>query len=135
MHKTGLVNAFLYLQLMVILWCVVQLFRSNFCGGAMCVLVMRDINEHKRPLEQILNQYTKFVKPAFEEFCLPVCLKKKWFRSFCHQSLYYRWNRVLFFGFIVLGLLIRQWLWWSIQVKIYLWTCLTTMYVLPWRDT
>lgn len=33
--------------------------------------VMRDINEHKRPLEQILNQYTKFVKPAFEEFCLP----------------------------------------------------------------
>lgn len=43
----------------------------------MCVLVMRDINEHKRPLEQILNQYTKFVKPAFEEFCLPVRFYRK----------------------------------------------------------
>ena len=25
-----------------------------------------------RDLEQILSQYTTFVKPAFEEFCLPV---------------------------------------------------------------
>lgn len=25
-----------------------------------------------RDLEQILTQYTTFVKPAFEEFCLPV---------------------------------------------------------------
>lgn len=27
-----------------------------------------------RDLEQILTQYTTFVKPAFEEFCLPVLL-------------------------------------------------------------
>lgn len=33
--------------------------------------VLRDIKERNRDLEQILNQYTSFVKPAFEEFCLP----------------------------------------------------------------
>ncbi|KAF6205756.1 hypothetical protein GE061_019929 [Apolygus lucorum] len=33
--------------------------------------VPRDINERGRDLEQVLNQYMHFVKPAFEEFCLP----------------------------------------------------------------
>ncbi|XP_069783635.1 uridine-cytidine kinase 2-like [Narcine bancroftii] len=33
--------------------------------------VLRDISERGRDLEQILTQYTTFVKPAFEEFCLP----------------------------------------------------------------
>ncbi|XP_015675490.1 uridine-cytidine kinase 1 isoform X2 [Protobothrops mucrosquamatus] len=32
--------------------------------------VLRDM-KRGRDLEQILTQYTKFVKPAFEEFCLP----------------------------------------------------------------
>ncbi|CAL8341935.1 unnamed protein product [Arctogadus glacialis] len=32
--------------------------------------VLRDMNRG-RELEQILSQYTTFVKPAFEEFCLP----------------------------------------------------------------
>ena len=34
--------------------------------------VMRDMKEWGRDLDQILNQYTQLVKPAFEEFCLPV---------------------------------------------------------------
>lgn len=33
--------------------------------------VMRDAHEHGRNIESILFQYTTFVKPAFEEFCLP----------------------------------------------------------------
>ncbi|NIG61706.1 uridine-cytidine kinase 1 isoform X5 [Pontoporia blainvillei] len=33
--------------------------------------VLRDVHRG-RELEQILTQYTTFVKPAFEEFCLPV---------------------------------------------------------------
>ncbi|GCC35052.1 uridine-cytidine kinase 2 isoform X1 [Chiloscyllium punctatum] len=33
--------------------------------------VLRDISERQRDLEQILTQYITFVKPAFEEFCLP----------------------------------------------------------------
>ncbi|XP_014254572.1 probable uridine-cytidine kinase isoform X1 [Cimex lectularius] len=33
--------------------------------------VPRDINERGRDLEQVLNQYMNYVKPAFEEFCLP----------------------------------------------------------------
>ncbi|XP_068909906.1 uridine-cytidine kinase isoform X1 [Tenebrio molitor] len=33
--------------------------------------VPRDINERGRDLEQVLNQYMTFVKPAFEEFCSP----------------------------------------------------------------
>uniref|UniRef100_A0A6M2DFV3 uridine/cytidine kinase n=1 Tax=Xenopsylla cheopis TaxID=163159 RepID=A0A6M2DFV3_XENCH len=33
--------------------------------------VPRDINEKGRDLDQVLNQYMNFVKPAFEEFCSP----------------------------------------------------------------
>ncbi|XP_051990534.1 uridine-cytidine kinase 2-B isoform X1 [Xyrauchen texanus] len=33
--------------------------------------VLRDIGERRRELEQVLTQYITFVKPAFEEFCLP----------------------------------------------------------------
>lgn len=35
------------------------------------LIVLRDM-KRGRDLEQILTQYTTFVKPAFEEFCLPV---------------------------------------------------------------
>lgn len=35
-------------------------------------IVVRDITERGRDLEQILTQYMTFVKPAFEEFCSPV---------------------------------------------------------------
>jgi len=38
------------------------------------VTVLRDIQERGRELEQVLTQYTQFVKPAFEEFCLPVSI-------------------------------------------------------------
>lgn len=41
------------------------------CFGV--VVVLRDMNRG-RDLEQILSQYTTFVKPAFEEFCLPVSM-------------------------------------------------------------
>uniref|UniRef100_A0A131Y2S8 uridine/cytidine kinase n=1 Tax=Ixodes ricinus TaxID=34613 RepID=A0A131Y2S8_IXORI len=33
--------------------------------------VLRDVKERGRDLEKILHQYTTFVKPSFEEFCLP----------------------------------------------------------------
>ncbi|CAK9821838.1 Uridine-cytidine kinase [Anthophora retusa] len=33
--------------------------------------VLRDISERGRDLDYVLNQYMNFVKPAFEEFCLP----------------------------------------------------------------
>ena len=33
--------------------------------------VLRDMCEYNRDLEQILSYYTKSVKPAFEDFCLP----------------------------------------------------------------
>jgi uridine kinase len=33
--------------------------------------VPRDIKERGRDLDQVLNQYMYFVKPAFEEFCSP----------------------------------------------------------------
>jgi uridine kinase len=37
--------------------------------------VLRDIKERGRDLDQVLNQYTMYVKPAFEEFSLPVRLE------------------------------------------------------------
>ena len=33
--------------------------------------VLRDVQERGRDLEFVLTQYTTFVKPAFEDFCLP----------------------------------------------------------------
>ena len=33
--------------------------------------MVRDIETRGRQLENVLQQYTTFVKPAFEEFCLP----------------------------------------------------------------
>lgn len=48
-----------YLILFIVLW-------------AFLVSVLRDISERGRELEQVLAQYITFVKPAFEEFCLPV---------------------------------------------------------------
>ncbi|KFM67585.1 Uridine-cytidine kinase 2-B, partial [Stegodyphus mimosarum] len=33
--------------------------------------VLRDTRERGRELDQILHQYTTYVKPAFEDFCLP----------------------------------------------------------------
>lgn len=40
-------------------------------GFYLPIPVLRDM-KRGRDLEQILTQYTTFVKPAFEEFCLPV---------------------------------------------------------------
>lgn len=33
---------------------------------------MRDVQERGRDLDFVLSQYTNFVKPAFEDFCMPV---------------------------------------------------------------
>lgn len=48
---------------------------SRGCRGMITLplvpVVLRDMSRG-RDLEQILTQYTTFVKPAFEEFCLPV---------------------------------------------------------------
>ena len=40
------------------------------------VAVQRDIQERGRTLDSVLEQYTKYVKPAFEEFTLPVSSQK-----------------------------------------------------------
>lgn len=45
--------------------------RGNTQGFYLPIPVLRDM-KRGRDLEQILTQYTTFVKPAFEEFCLPV---------------------------------------------------------------
>ncbi len=36
------------------------------------IIVLRDIKERGRELDKVLNQYIDIVKPAFEEFTLPV---------------------------------------------------------------
>ena len=33
--------------------------------------VLRDMKEHGRKLEHVLLGYTNYVKPSFEDFCLP----------------------------------------------------------------
>lgn len=40
--------------------------------------------ERGRDLEQVLNQYMNFVKPAFEEFCLPVSSLSNFFLLSSH---------------------------------------------------
>lgn len=49
--------------------------------------VLRDISERGRELEQVLNQYITFVKPAFEEFCLPVSIFINVFQTKPHFSI------------------------------------------------
>lgn len=39
----------------------------------LCFIVTRDIVDRGRDIDQVLSHYMTFVKPAFEEFCLPVC--------------------------------------------------------------
>ncbi len=46
---------------------------SSSCIIGVCGSVCRDIEERGRDLEQVLKQYIHLVKPAFEEFTLPVC--------------------------------------------------------------
>lgn len=47
---------------------------------------MRDTNERGRQLEQVLTQYTKLVKPAFEEFCLPVSTNDFMIHDLCFNN-------------------------------------------------
>lgn len=47
------------------------MFLTGFPSFVPSMAVLRDM-KRGRDLEQILTQYTTFVKPAFEEFCLPV---------------------------------------------------------------
>lgn len=51
--------------------CQMKLFVDSDADTRLSRRVMRDLQEYKRPLDHILNYYQKFVKPAFEEFCLP----------------------------------------------------------------
>ncbi|XP_049886304.1 uridine-cytidine kinase isoform X3 [Pectinophora gossypiella] len=48
-----------------------KLFVDTDSDTSLARRVPRDIMERGRDLEQVLNQYMTFVKPAFEEFCLP----------------------------------------------------------------
>ncbi|KAL4219477.1 Uridine-cytidine kinase 2 [Mactra antiquata] len=48
-----------------------KLFVDTDPDTRLCRRVLRDTKERGRDLDQILNQYTNLVKPAFEEFCLP----------------------------------------------------------------
>lgn len=61
------------------------MLRFYKCVFFLC-LVLRDMRRG-RDLEQILTQYTTFVKPAFEEFCLPVRNHNKSWRITVLQSL------------------------------------------------
>ncbi|CAL4061157.1 unnamed protein product, partial [Meganyctiphanes norvegica] len=51
--------------------CHMKLFVDSDADTRLARRVMRDTRERGRKLEQVLNQYTCLVKPAFEEFCLP----------------------------------------------------------------
>jgi len=48
-----------------------KLFVDTDADTRLARRVMRDIRDRGRDLENVLNQYSSLVKPAFEEFCLP----------------------------------------------------------------
>lgn len=52
--------------------------------------VPRDVNEYHRDLDQVLNYYLNYVKPAFEEFCSPVSEKRQNMKLF-----YYVWHALI----------------------------------------
>lgn len=49
----------------------IKLFVDTDADTRLARRVMRDINTRGRTLESVLNQYEKFVKPAFDNFILP----------------------------------------------------------------
>lgn len=51
--------------------CNMKLFVDTDADTRLSRRVTRDMAERGRTLETVLSQYTNFVKPAFEEFCLP----------------------------------------------------------------
>jgi uridine kinase len=51
--------------------CNMKLFVDCDADTRLSRRVLRDMNDYNRPLDHILNYYQKYVKPAFEEFCLP----------------------------------------------------------------
>ncbi|CAD5124574.1 DgyrCDS12848 [Dimorphilus gyrociliatus] len=48
-----------------------KLFVDSDADTRLSRRVLNDTEKNGRGLENVLNQYTQFVKPAFEEFCLP----------------------------------------------------------------
>ena len=65
----------------------------RFCSSCWCwvvslpyLIVLRDIEDRGRDLEHILQQYTNLVKPAFEEFCLPVSRGHRVCYTYCSES-------------------------------------------------
>ena len=48
-----------------------KLFIDTDADSRLAKRVLRDVDELGRDMDQVLNQYINFVKPAFEEFCLP----------------------------------------------------------------
>jgi uridine kinase len=51
--------------------CQMKLFVDCDADTRLSRRVLRDMKDFNRPLDNILNYYQKYVKPAFEEFCLP----------------------------------------------------------------
>jgi len=48
-----------------------KLFVDTDADTRLAHRVLRDMKDHGRKLEYVLNGYTNHVKPSFEEFCLP----------------------------------------------------------------
>lgn len=51
--------------------CQMKLFVDCDADTRLSRRVLRDMKEYNRPLELILSYYQKYVKPGFEDFCLP----------------------------------------------------------------
>jgi uridine kinase len=51
--------------------CQMKLFVDCDADTRLSRRVLRDMTEYNRPLEHIIIYYQRYVKPAFEEFCLP----------------------------------------------------------------
>lgn len=49
----------------------VKIFIESDADTRLCRKVLRDVSRNGRPLKLVLDTYFKYVKPAFEEFCLP----------------------------------------------------------------
>ena len=48
-----------------------KLFIDTDADSRLAKRVLRDVDELGRDMDLVLHQYMQFVKPAFEEFCIP----------------------------------------------------------------
>ena len=72
-----------------------MLIHEEFCD-LIIKLVVRDVEQLGRPLDQVITHYLEIVKPSFEQFTLPVHSMFNKYNQFWFGLYFLFWSTALF---------------------------------------